>query len=106
MININIKWWTLDIDVSRAINKSLHQSTQLVRWKAVQNAPVLTWTLRRSLTTKVMRTKWTVGTNVKYAKLREYKNRKNPHTKFYMKRALDSSVEKIQKIFYNNLMKF
>lgn len=86
-----------------AIEKSLVQSTELIRWKAVRNAPYLTWTLRRSITTKVTMDTWIIWTNVKYAKVREYVNKKNPHKKFYMKRALDSSVDKVNQIFLKNI---
>ena len=104
MINITVTGGNLNVDVSAAIKKSLHQSSQLVRGEAIKNAPVLTGTLRRSITTKVMRESAIVGTNVRYARKREYSNRKNPHTKFYMKRALNDSLLKIQKFFYDNLM--
>lgn len=103
MINITVKGWDITVDISWAIQKSLHQSTQLVRGKAIQNAPVMTWTLRRSITTEVMTKEATVWTNVKYAKVREYKNKKNPQRRFYMKRALQSSLIKIQSFFDTNI---
>lgn len=103
MINIKVTWWDIKVDISWAITKSLHQSTQLVRGKAIQNAPVLSWTLRRSITSMVWGTTGRVWTNVKYAKRREYENKKNPHRRFYMKRALDSSIIKIQSFFDKNI---
>jgi len=102
-INVTMNWWTIDVNIQWAVRKSLHQSTQLVRWKAIQNAPIQTWTLRRSITTQIKKDSWTVWTNVKYARRREYENRKNPHRKFYMKRALESSINKIQSYFYKNI---
>jgi len=102
-INLKVVWWDLEIDISWAITKSLHQSTQLVRWKAIQNAPVKSWDLRRSITTDIKDNIWSVWTNKKYWKRREYENFKNPHKKFYMKRALESSLVNIQSYFNKNI---
>jgi len=90
-------------DLKWAIEKSLIQSTEVVRWKAVKNAPYQTWNLRRSITTEVKRDKWIIWTNVKYAKVREYINKKNPSRRFYMKRALEKSWFEIKRIFTKNI---
>lgn len=100
--------WTKDIpfeQIKPAIQKSLQQSTQLVRWQAIQNAPVLTWQLRRSITTEIKDYYWIVWTNLPYWKVREFHNRKNPQTKFYMYRALNENVYKIQTYFQRNITK-
>ena len=102
-INLTVTGGDINIDISGAIQKSLQQSTQLVRWKAIQNAPILSWTLRRSITTKIKKDTWSDWTNVKYWKKREFVNNKNPHRKFYMKRALESSLVKIQSYFDKNI---
>ncbi len=104
-INVTMNGGTIDVDIQWAVTKSLHQSTQLVRWKAIQNAPIKSWTLRRSITTAMWVDKMSasVWTNVKYGRVREFINKKNPHTKFYMKRALESSSAQIQQIFYKNI---
>lgn len=39
------------------------------------------------------------GKNIPYAKRREYENRKNPQTKFYMSRAFASLKDNYQKYF-------
>jgi len=105
MINITVTWWDINVDISWAIQKSLYQSVNTIRNKAIDNAPYLTWNLRRSITTKVLQDKWLVWTNVKYAKIREFYNRKNPHTKFYMKRAMNDSLVMIQWYFNYNIKK-
>jgi len=103
MINIKLNSSWKDYDLSWSIKKSLIQSTLIVQWRAVKNAPYVTWNLRRSITTKVKKDEWIVWTNVPYARVREYVNKKNPSRKFYMKRALESSERDIEKIFTKNL---
>lgn len=103
-IRENITW----LDLQDPIQKSLVQSTQIVRSDAIRNAPYQTGTLRRSITVdnKSIR-QWIgiVGTNVVYARVREYINKKNPHKRFYMRRALKDNANKIIDIFRNNLLK-
>ena len=93
-------------DIKPAIEKSLNQSVILVEWKAKMNAPVLSWDLKGSINWEVDDLYWIVWSNVKYAKIREYINNKNPKKRFYMKRALESSVWKIQKYFNKNITNF
>ena len=114
---ISIKTNFKNIDFTKAIKKAIAKSTLLVQGKAIKNAPVWDyrainrrdggarqwWTLRRSITTKMTPTVWKVWTNVPYARIREFVNKKNPHTKFYMKRALESSENEIEKIFYKEI---
>ena len=100
--------WTKDIPydhIQPTIEKSLKQSTQLVRREAIQNAPVLTWQLRRSITTEIKNNYWLVWTNLPYGKVREFVNKKNPQTKFYMYRALNENVSQIQAYFQKNITK-
>lgn len=44
-----------------------------------------------------------VGSNLPYARRREFENYKNPHTKYYMKRARDSSASQVESIFVKEL---
>jgi len=103
MIKFTVTSKIQNYDLQGSIKKSLIQSTLLVQWKAVRNAPYQTWNLRRSITTEVKKDTWLIWTNVKYAKVREYVNKKNPSRKFYMKRALESSANQIKKIFTKNI---
>lgn len=73
----------------------LYNSSTRIQWDAQDNAPYQTWTLRKS----IWRFPWVVrqSTNkviiwprkVKYAFRREFENYKNPHKKFYMRRAFE-----------------
>jgi len=99
VVTTNMKKYDLDW----AIKKSLTQSSLVVHWKAVKNAPYQTWNLRRSLNWKIKEDTAIVWTNVKYAKIREYVNKKNPSRRFYMKRALESSYNEIKRIFTKNI---
>lgn len=103
MINYSITADIKQYDLWEAIEKSLIQSTLEVQGKAVRFAPYETWNLRRSIATEVKKDKWIVWTNVKYARKVEYVNKKNPSRKFYMKRALETSIPKIERIFTKNI---
>lgn len=59
-------------DISPAIKKALYKSVAYVRKKATAKAPYMSGTLRRSLVEKVDWLKWTVWTNVVYARIHEY----------------------------------
>ena len=89
-----------------AVQTTLLQSWTIIKNNAKRNSPLLTWTLRRSIDADYgMITQWkvVVGTNVQYATMREYNNRQNPHTKFYMKRAKESNIERIRSLFLKNI---
>ena len=103
MIKLDIKGDLDKLGIDKGIQKSLVQSTQLVRGSAIENAPFQTGNLRRSITTKIEPRTGIVGTNVVYARVREYVNKKNPNRRFYMRRALQDNAEKILKIFANNV---
>jgi hypothetical protein len=103
MTNFIVKWGNLPDNLQSAIQKSLQQSVLLVQWKAITNAPYLTGNLRRSITTEVRQDEWTIGTNVKYAKIREYVNKKNPSRRLYMTRAMQTSKEQIKMYFKKNI---
>lgn len=113
-ININFQ----KIDFAWAIKKSIKKSTLLVHRKAQKNAPVWDyravnkknwwskqgWTLKRSITFDIKKDMWVVWPTVPYWRIREYINNKNPKTKFYMKRALESSGKEIEDIFFKELL--
>ena len=92
-----------EYNLKDSIDKSLIQSSLLVQWKAVKNAPYQSWNLRRSINYEIKKDEAIIWTNVKYAKVREYVNKKNPSRKFYMKRALESSYWQIKRIFTKNI---
>lgn len=71
MISVEVVAPTVQTDLRLPINKSLRQSSLLVRTDASKNAPFKSGTLRRSLTEKVYATKAIVGTNVVYARIHE-----------------------------------
>ncbi len=104
-VNIN-KNFSLE-SIKPAIQKSLKQWVLLVDEKAWKNAPYLTWNLRRWINFEVKPYIWIVWVSekIKYARAREYVNKKNPHKRFYMKRALESSQKEIQGFFDKNIMK-
>jgi len=103
MIKFTLKSNLKNYDIKWAINKSLIQSTLLIQWKAVKNAPYQSWNLRRSITTEVKNDKWLVGTNVKYAKRVHFVNKKNPNRRLYLYKAINSSKEQIKKYFIKNI---
>lgn len=109
MINIKIEQNFTFEDIKPAINKSLRQSVLLVEWKAKINAPVLSWDLKWGINWNLKQISswiWIISTSDSqpYARIREYVNKKNPHKKFYMKRALESSEKEIYEFFTKNIL--
>jgi len=78
---------------------------------AKTNAPVLSWNLRRSIIKETFQPTlnewiiWRIWSKLKYAKRREFENYKNPHRKFYMKKAKDYIQNNIWNVLKNNLDK-
>jgi len=108
MLNIKINTnFTLQ-DIKPAIAESIKQSVLLVDKKAWNNAPYKTWNLRRWIWYEIKDYIWIVWVSEKvpYAKLREYVNKKNPHKRFYMKRALESSIKEIEDFFNKNILAY
>lgn len=105
MIEIKLKGKIFEVDMKDVVWWTLRSLVQIWRWEAIQNAPVLTWNLRRSITTKVSWDKWFVWTNLKYWKKREFINKKNPHRTFFMKKAKKEINENMDKVFTKNLIK-
>jgi len=95
LINFDIKWdikkvAKLEVNLNNAIELALLEIWLKVQNQAKINAPFDRGTLRRSISTDFSRIKqWmvVVWSPVAYARRREFENRKNPQTKFYLKRA-------------------
>lgn len=86
--------------VSRA---SLQKAALLVQNKGKKNSPYLTGNLRRSITHQLAPNKALVGTNVIYARVREFNTKRMP--KGYLRPALENSRKEIRKIFANGISK-
>ncbi len=83
------------------IQLSLQQSALTVQNTAKQLAPVLTGNLRRSITHEVKTDLARVGTDVIYARVREFNTKKIP--KGYLRPALTRNRKKIRQIFEKNI---
>ncbi len=59
-------------DISKAERLILYKATTKIQTMARSNAPYDTGSLRRSIMTKVSKSRGRVGTNLPYAKMREY----------------------------------
>lgn len=99
------KWF----DVDKAIKESLFDAWNLIRWEASRNAPVKSWTLRRSINYQVTWNKLEVGSNVVYAPIQEFWWRAwrwwavYIRPKKYITRAIQQNLWRIVKIFETNL---
>jgi hypothetical protein len=106
-IKINTNFTLRELQVP--IKHSIAQSTALIHWKAVVNAPYKTWNLRSSINLINEDYKWIVWVSQKtapYWRVREYVNKKNPSRRFYMKRALESSKKEIEEFFKKNILSY
>ena len=80
-------------------------STQRIAKIARENAPIDTGTLKKSIGVEPgniskTTTETRVGPRkVVYALRREFENKKNPHKKYYMKRAHESAEQIVQEEF-------
>lgn len=126
-IKIKVPKGLSNLSFSFWINKALIKSVNIVRNSAVKNAPYKTWTLRRSITTKVDDLQWFVWTKIKYAPIHEFwwiiKPKNSKFLKFkinwkrifakkvriparpYLQPAFFENKEKIKQIFLNELNK-
>lgn len=66
-----ISEWSLP-DIAKAKRKAIVIVTNNIRNDSVESAPYQTGTLRRSILTDVSETQGKVGTNLPYARIREY----------------------------------
>lgn len=110
-------------NVSSAVQLILTDVWLLIQNSAKQNAPVWNrdnypntpsnqkrrwWTLRKSIWTDFnFIQKWTVvvWSDVKYARVREYVNNLNPHTKKYLRRWYYENKDQIKRIIVDDLSK-
>ena len=73
---------------------------------AKENAPYLTWALRRSISNDFNTiSKWfvVVGSPLSYASVREFSNRKHPDRKYYLERSFTQHVWDIMDIIMEDL---
>jgi len=112
VIKTNFKLW--NFDPSLLIQDGLSNTWQAIQRRAQANAPYLSGTLRRSIWVEPnIITRNTKSINiwprkVKYAVVREYKNKLHPWTRFYMKKAFDSWGNIIKTEFeksYNKILR-
>ena len=95
-------------NVEGAIQLMLTDVANLIMNSAKQNAPYLTWTLRKSINTdfnKIQKWMAIVWSPVKYARIREYVNNKNPDRRYYLRRWYEDNEMKIQRIVKETLDK-
>ena len=128
MVDVKFEWdrnklLKLWDSVSSAVQLILKDVALLIQNSAKQNAPVRRrdqypntpsnqkrrwWTLKRSIWTDFnYLQRWTVvvWSDVKYAKVREYVNNLNPHTKKYLRRWYSENKVEIKNIITNDLSK-
>ena len=73
---------------------------------AKENAPYLTWSLRKSLNNNFNSvSKWfvVVGSPLAYASVREFVNKKHPTRTFYLERAFTEHIDDITDIILEDL---
>ena len=128
MVDVKLEWdrdklFKLWDNVSSAVQLILQDVALLIQNSAKVNAPVRRreqypntpsnqkrrwWTLRKSIWTDFnFIQKWTVivWSNVKYAKVREYVNNLNPHTRKYLRRWYTDNKDQIKRIINEDLSK-
>lgn len=96
----------LDSKVDASVQLMLVDVWQFIQNRAKENAPYLTWALRRSISNDFnWVTKWfvIVGSPLAYASVREYVNNKNPHTKYYLERWYTEHKSEIFDIMMEDL---
>ena len=92
------------VKAKQAIENSLRQSALLVQNRAKINAPYKTGNLRRSITHELDKgVSAKVGTDVVYARMREFNTRRLPEG--YLRPALSNSKNEIKEIFEKNISK-
>lgn len=92
----------LNFDLNNALEKALIQSSLIVQNASKDNAPYLSWNLKRSISVDYWKLKdlyTIVWSRLPYAKVRHRVNKKNPHTLRYLFRWYEDNETKIQSIF-------
>lgn len=104
-VKVNLNFDNVDIDKINQIG--LFNSANAIKTQAQENAPYQTGKLRQSINIdptviKKWQTKVRIWPRkVVYAIIREFVNKKNPHKRFYMKRAFASADVITKKEFEN-----
>ena len=96
----------LNDKVNASVQIMLIDVWQFIQNRAKENAPYLTWALRRSISNDFSSvSKWlaVVGSPLAYASVREFSNRKHPDRKYYLQRSYTEHVQDIQKIMIEDL---
>lgn len=96
----------LNEKVNAVINIILIDVGNEINNNAKENAPYLTWSLRKSLNMDYLTlSKWfvVVGSPLAYASVREFVNKKNPTRTFYLQRAFTEHMDDITDIIMDDL---
>lgn len=89
------------VKVKKVIRESLKDSALLVQNKAKRLAPYLTGHLRRNITNEVRMAEAKVGSDVIYARVREFNTKSRPNG--YLRPAVTKNTKKIVRIFERNI---
>lgn len=106
--------WGGDIEKLMEVDERLNATIQIILTdvaleisnNAKENAPYLTWALRRSIAPDFNSIKkWfsVVWSPLKYASVREFVNYKNPQTRYYLERAFTEHEWEITNIILEDL---
>lgn len=106
-VRIDFKWdreslKQIGVHVEKTIELVLTKSWLLVSNTAKELAPYQTGTLRRSITldfSRINQSMVIVWSRVKYARRREFENKKHPDRTYYFARAKEYNREEIWKYF-------
>ena len=105
---------TWDVQKIMKLNSTVNASVQImlidvgqyIQNRAKENAPYLTWALRRSISNDFSSvSKWlaVVGSPLAYASVREFVNNKNPQTRYYLQRWYTEHMWDIARIIREDL---
>ena len=100
------KLMQLNSKVNASVQIMLIDVWQFIQNRAKENAPYLTWALRRSISNDFNSiSKWfvVVWSPLAYASVREFVNNKNPQTKYYLERGYTEHKEEIFQIMMEDL---
>lgn len=109
---MQIKW---DLDKIKSLDKNVSAAVQYILIRVGQNvlinnakinAPYLSGDLRDSIGWKfemVQQGYIIVGSDMPYARRREYENNKNPQTKYYLWRAYSEHIPEIKRTIITSL---
>lgn len=97
---------SLNDNVNASVQVMLIDVWQFIMNRAKENAPYLSWDLKRSIANDFNAiSKWfaVVGSDLPYAMIREFVNNKNPQTKYYLERAYSEHKPEIFQIMAEDL---